>query len=227
MTADGGRKRSEKWLGILLGAAFIAAAAALFLMSDAGRAAVRAERETAEQTEAPCGDDGAGTDAPDEKTFVETALDGLDGAFRNESRDEKSAVYSIVREGFEQSGIILSLEDGRVEAFTLLWSCVSIPDNVAQGSSEVARSYEAMLAAEREEDKAWLRCAFHALTAAMDTEGSLSYAEADMLADDILLTLEDGKERNSSVEGYAFNVKMLDGETKIYFMRTNATNDDN
>lgn len=227
MAAGGGKKRSERWLGILLGAAFIAAAAALFLMSDAGRGlfAQSADASAEPSYALETGEKTAGADLPQEESFIEAVRAGLGGELDRLSHDAQSALYRIPREGFEDAQLTLSLEDGRVCAFMLSWRCTAKAADDPESS--VSADYAAMLSAARDEDEKWLRAAFHALVAALEGEDGMSFARIDMLADDILLTADDGKKRSGSADGCTFSADRAEGETRIYFIRENAKADDN
>lgn len=194
---------SEKTLRFIFGAVLIAAAVGLFLISDAGRALMTGNTGNRGETASP--DATPQTDAPEAlvpEAFIERVSGaGAAGAYEQTSAGADAVAYAIRREGMDDVSLILTLREGRVRAFSLVWTPPlrpALPQNATPIERDVYEAQSALYA----KDTAWLAAAFSAMLDALDPMKVLSPVARDSffaLAED---ALSSGKRRTDSASGF-------------------------
>ncbi len=195
------KELSEKTLRFLFSAVLIAAAVGLFLISDAGRSLLtgRDAAQTAVGSATPA------TGAPEALVpakFIERVSSaGAEGEYEQTAAGADAVTYTIRRDGLDDVSLTLSLRDGRVRAFSLVWVPPLRPE-LSQTATPIERDLYETKNAHYQKDTAWLAAAFAAMLDALDPLKTLSPVARESfyaLAQD---ALSSGKRRADSASGF-------------------------
>lgn len=209
---------SEKALKLVFSVVLIAAAVGLFLISDAGRKLLAGGSDESETTgEAGSVSASAAGVTPEEtqtpyplpEDFIAAVeQNGPEGQYICMRTGAEAADYTIARKnaGLDPAYLSVSLTDGRMTAFMLMWNTVEPPEP-AEGSATLVEQDLYRLRLERyESERAWLKDAFIAMAEAFDVTDSVTEASLEVLFHLAQETLEDGKTRSDTEGDYEFSV---------------------
>jgi len=207
---------SEKALKIVFSVVLVASALGLFLISDAGKALLSGgifapgARTVIRTGETP-GVTPEATVPPlllPEDFIAAVSESGPEGEYVRTQTDAYAADYTIRRDAqdFETARLVLSLRDGKVTAFMLVWNIPETPEPPSENATLIERDLYALRCEKMEEDSAWLNAAFIAMAHAFDVTKSVSEASLEVLCELADGTRRDGKSRSDTMGGYTFDV---------------------
>lgn len=207
---------SEKTLRIVFSVVLIAAAVGLFLISDAGRALLSGGIIVTDAHQVILKDGTPGvtpevteTPLPLPEDFIKAvSKDGPEGDYIRTQIDAYTADYTILRDSLdlESAHLMLSLQEGRVTAFMLVWDIPAPPEPPSANATLIEQDLYAMRCEKIEKDGAWLKAAFIAMAHALDVTQSVPEASLEVLYELADGTRQDGKSRSDTLEGYTFDV---------------------
>lgn len=222
---------SEKALKIVFSVILLTAAVGLFLMSEAGRKLLAVkDASSVIQTDASPVASAEETPLPFPlpADFIEAVSqggpEGVD--YRRTQSDEDSAAYQIVREelGLDPAHLVLSLKDGRMTAFMLVWDIPETPELPQENATSIEQNLYVLRCEKNESDSAWLKESFIEMADAFDVADSISAAALEVLYQITDEVLKDGKMRSETEGNFEFSAFVDENTLSLVFLSKQEEN---
>ena len=155
---------------------------------------------------------------PDTDVFFERLHQlGFKAELKLVEENARMLAYEFDRGDYAPGGVVLSLRNGKVCAFTIDLPCAGLPRKPGSDASEYDQMVYAVLSEAYYADMALVANIFRTLVFALDVGDVLAYPRVDALAEQIGTVTNGGEPYRESLYGFTFSVTRdtLSGQNRI------------